>query len=274
MSQPESKEPSKMKKLLNGGNGDSNESPLDKLKRSVGTNTPPQPQMEAAPNGGAPTQVETLQPSQPQPIIRTRGKAGDSRFTAAEWKFLPAFWTIASIMSIVVNIVLLIIVAILWQNLNTVGVTVTGISDQLLGGLYNNFVKMDNATIRTQIPVNANIPLSITVPVRTTTQITLAEAAVIRNAHVVINTGSVNINADATVTLPANTPLTVNLDFALPVQDTIPISLLVDVNIPLKSTELSEPFNGLQDVVRPYYCLIKPDATSIIDNSFVCSQNP
>lgn len=249
-----------MKKLLNGG---SEESPMARLQRSVGT----APRKDVAPRADLPDHAEMN--SAPKQPSKPRTKTGVN-FNLGEWKFLPAFWTIASVMSITVNVVLLIIVAILWQNLNTVGVTVTGISDQLLGGLYNNFVKMDNATIRTQIPVNADIPLNISVPVRTTTQITLAQAAVIQNAHVVINTGTVNINADATVTLPANTPLVVNLDFALPVQDTIPVSLLVDVNIPLKNTELSEPFNGLQDVVRPYYCLIKPGAASIIDNSPVC----
>ena len=274
MSQPESKanEPSKMKKLLNGGDADkspnqpSNESPLDRLKRSVGSGTTQN--REAVPQTDVPHQEE---PVFAAPASRPRAKL---QFGPSQFKFLPAFWTVASIMSFTVNIVLLIVGAILLQNLNTVGVTVSGISDQLLGGLYNNFVLMDNATIQTQIPVKADIPLSITVPVKTTTQITLAEAAVIRNAQVIINTGSLDINANATVTLPANTPLVVNLDFPLQVTDTIPISLMVDVNIPLRDTELSAPFKGLQDVVRPYYCLIMPKATSIIDNSFVCSQNP
>jgi len=268
MSQPEPKKngPSKMKKLLNGGGME--ESPLVKLQRSVGSGR--FQDQEIAPV------IPPVHPSkQPDVVSRPKSTPKTSKKSdSGGWKFLPAFWTIASIMSFTVNIVLLVVAGILLQNLKTVGITVTGVTDQLLGGLYNNFVKMDNATIRTQIPVNANVPLNITVPVKATTQITLAEAAVIRNAHVIINTGSVNINADATVTLPANTPLTVNLDFPLPVTDTIPVSLLVDVNIPLRNTELSDPFNGLQNVVRPYYCLIRPDATSLIDNSFVCSQNP
>ena len=267
MSQPESKsnESSKMKKLLNGG---SDESPMAKLQRTVGTHSAPKIEIPAA---DVPQEVQIIPAPAPEakPKSKPAYKVGSS-----EWKFLPAFWTIASVMSFTVNLVLLIIVAILLQNLRTVGVTATGISDQLLGGLYENFVKMDNATIRTQIPVSADIPLNITVPVQTTTQIRLAEAAVIRNAHVVINTGSVNINADATVTLPADTPLVVWLDFPLQVVDTIPVSLMVDVKIPLRDTELSDPFNGLQGVVRPYYCLIKPGATSIIDNSPVCSQTP
>lgn len=270
MSQPEfqANEPSKMKKLLNGGNAGepsnkpSDEAPLDRLKRSVGT-------------GGAQKRESTPQPDAPQsaePVFAAPASQPRDKFRLApsQFKFLPAFWTVASVLSFTVNIVLLIVLAILLQNMNTVGVTVTGISDQLLGGLYNNFVRMDSATIRARIPVNADIPLNITVPVKTTTQITLAEAAVIRNAQVIINTGSLDINANATVTLPANTPLVVNLDFPLQVTDTIPVSLIVDVNIPLKDTELSAPFQGLQDVVRPYYCLIEPQATSIIDGSPVC----
>lgn len=272
MSQPESKanEPSKMKKLLNGGEAPielpkdvSNESPMDRLKKSMKTGATASTK-DSAPNTDVPPRAE---PVFAMPASKLRKSF---QFGPSQYKFLPAFWTIASVMSFTVNVVLLIVLVILLQNMNTVGVTVTGISDQLLGGLYNNFVKMDNATIRTQIPVNADIPLNITVPVKATTQITLAEAAVIRNAQVIINTGSLDINANATVTLPANTPLVVNLDFPLQVTDTIPISLVVDVNIPLRDTELSAPFKGLQDVVRPYYCLIEPQATSIMDGSPVC----
>jgi len=251
--EPQANEPGKM-----------NESPIERLKRSAGKAVPPKKEV-----------VPMVVPEMPEPIPEPNVEfKEDKKPVRREFKFLPAFWTIASVMSLAVNIVLLLVLVVLLQNLKSVGVTTMGLTDQLLGGLYNNFVKMDNATIKTQIPVNANVPLNIIVPVRATTQISLAEAAVIRNAHVVINTSTLNIDANATVTLPKDTPLTVNLDFPLQVTDAIPVSLLVDVNIPLKNTELSDPFNGLQDVVRPYYCLINPDATSIIDNSFVCSQNP
>ena len=139
----------------------------------------------------------------------------------------------------------------------------------LLGGLYHNFVKMDQATIATTIPVDANIPLNIVVPVEATTGITLAEKAVITNAHVVINTPSMSINAPAQVTLPAGTPLTVTLNFQLTVQNTIPVHLDVPVNIPLNQTELHEPFIGLQQVVEPWYCFVEPDAQ--VNDVQVCS---
>jgi hypothetical protein len=173
---------------------------------------------------------------------------------------MPAFWTIASVISLTVNIILIIILLMLFPLLRPIQDTADEKISGLLGGLYTNFVKMDQATIATNIPVDATVPLNIVVPVQATTRITLAETVVIPNAHVRINTGGLSINADAEVTLPANTPLTVNLDFPLNVQNSIPVHLDVPVNIPLDQTELHEPFVGLQQVVGPWYCLVEPDA--------------
>jgi hypothetical protein len=55
----------------------------------------------------------------------------------------------------------------------------------------------------------------------------------------------------------------VNLNFSLPVQTTIPVHLDVPVNIPMAETELHEPFVGLQEVVRPWYCMVEPGALSL-----------
>jgi hypothetical protein len=142
--------------------------------------------------------------------------------------------------------------------------------NDLLSGLYTNFELMDEASIETVIIVEDQIPLAITVPVETTTQITLSETVNIPDAQVVINTGGLNINSTARVTLPAGTPLTVKLDFDLPVQDTVPVRLEVPVNIPLADTELHTPFVGLQQVVKPLYCLVEPEAASSITGEPVC----
>ena len=242
-------EPSRMKKLLNGSHVD--DSIKARLPRGNGvkppTRTPPQP--AAIPDSAA-------QPAATSP-------------TSWRLKLLPAFWTIASIMSITVNIILLAALLIALQMLGAIQLTADDQISGLLGGLYNNFVKMDQASIISTIPVDANIPLNITVPVQTTTQITLAETVTIPNAHVRINTGTLNIDADASVTLPANTPLVVNLDFPLTVQNTIPVHLDVPVNIPLSATQLHEPFVGLRQVVEPWYCLVEPNAT--VNGAQVCS---
>lgn len=254
-------EPSKMKKLTSGNAED----PIRaRLPRGNGTSVQKPPAPESTPAVPASASSKAARSSE---IKSSAAPAKMPRF-----KFLPAFWTIASIMSVTVNIVLLIALLLALQTLNSFPTIPAIANDQvagLLGGLYTNFVKMDQATIASTIPVDAVIPLNIVVPVQATTRITLAESVVIPNAHVRINTGALNINADAVVTLPANTPLMVNLDFPLNVQNSIPIHLDVPVNIPLNQTELHEPFVGLQKVVEPWYCLVEPDAS--INGLLVCS---
>ena len=241
---PNSNEPSRMKKILNAS---VDESIKARLPRGNGVRPvvapPPQPVI-----------MQEVRTVEPKPRFRL--------------KLLPAFWTVASIMSITMNIILIAVMLILLQMLGVIQVTANDQISGLLGGLYTNFVKMDQASIVSTIPVDANIPLNITVPVQATTQITLADRVTIPNAHVRINTGTLNIDADATVTLPANTPLVVNLDFPLTVQNTIPVHLDVPVNIPLSATELHEPFVGLRQVVEPWYCLVEPNAT--INGMQVC----
>ncbi|HSB01258.1 MAG TPA: hypothetical protein VLE49_11445 [Anaerolineales bacterium] len=242
-------EDSKMKKLISGNVDDSIRA---RLPRANGVASPQPPAASATPARSLPVSASS------------ESKLGGPRF-----RFLPAFWTIASLMSITVNIILIVILLIVFQMLGAIQGTADDKVSGLLGGLYTNFVKMDQATISSTIPVDAVIPLNITVPVQTTTRITLAESVVIPNAHVRITTGAMNINADAVVTLPANTPLMVTLDFPLNVQNSIPIHLDVPVNIPLNQTELHEPFVGLQKVVEPWYCIVEPNAT--VNGLQVCS---
>ena len=265
-------EPSRMKKLLSGGSDDS---PLSRLPKGTGKAVSKESAKPSA-NPKAEAQKKPLfsrKPKAAKPTIESVPRQVSAPKNISPWNsFLPTFWTIASVISMLVNIGVVIALILVVRLLGGTQAAIDFAQSQangLLGGLHSNFVKMDAASIKTQIPVNANIPLNITVPVQATTQITLAEAAVIRNAQVIINTGSLDINANATVTLPANTPLTVNLDFPLQVTDTIPISLMVDVNIPLKDTELHEPFVGLRNVVEPYYCLLQPSA--IVDGVNVCA---
>lgn len=201
----------------------------------------------------------------PQPSSHSSAEPG----AGSRYKFLPAFWTVTGILSLIVNGVLLAILIVLLQVLGKAPFQPEDQFAGVLGGLYRNFVLMDEATIRATVPVDASIPLNIVVPVQTTTRITLAEPATINNARVVINTGGVDIDAAAVVTLPAGTPLTVALDFPLAVQNSVPIQLSIPVNIPLRDTELHAPFVGLQEVVKPYYCLIEPGA--VWNNVQICS---
>ncbi len=180
--------------------------------------------------------------------------------------FFPLFWTIASALSLVVNVVLCLLVLGLLYMRGPIQKTVTGQSTGVLGGLYSNFQAMDQATIRSNIPVDASIPLNIMVPVNNAgATITMVGAPAEFDAHVVINTGVLKINAPARVTLLRSvTPLNINLQgLVVPVQTSVPVHLDVPVNIPLRDTELHQPFVGLQEVVKPWYCLFLPKSDSL-----------
>ncbi|GAB4531412.1 MAG: hypothetical protein Fur0018_19320 [Anaerolineales bacterium] len=172
----------------------------------------------------------------------------------------PAFWTVGSSLSLILNIVLLIVVGILAQQLFAIKHLV---NDQLLGGLYQNFVRMDQAVIATTVEVDDTIPVQFTLPLQQNTDVVLTEDTQISNVMVTLNTGGLYIqNAQADITLPVGTVLKIALDLDVPVDTTIPVHLTVPVNIPLQETQLHEPFVGLQQVVAPYYTLLNalPDS--------------
>src|SRR5689334_16498503 len=118
---PDPNEPSKMRKLISGNVDDSIRSRLPH-RNGAARVIPPVSRMPVA----DPASAETAPRLWP-------------------FRFLPAFWTIASLLSITVNIVLIIILLILFQMLGVIQNTADDKVSGLLGGLYTNFVKMDQA---------------------------------------------------------------------------------------------------------------------------------
>ncbi len=172
----------------------------------------------------------------------------------------PAFWTVGSGLSLLLNVILLVVIAVLVQQLFTIKKL---LNDQLIGGLYTNFVRMDQAVIQTVVQVDDTIPVQFTLPLNQRTDVVLTEDAFVENVAVTLNTGGLYIqDAQADITLPKGTVLKVALDMDVPVDTTIPIHLTVPVNIPLQETQLHEPFVGLQQVVAPYRQLLQtlPDS--------------
>jgi len=193
------------------------------------------------------------------------------------YKFLPAFWTIASILSLTVNLILIIALLIAYQMLGNIqGLQTYGIGQAsgLLGGLYSNFVKMDQANISTSIHVEKDIPVQFSLNVSGPTNVTLSQPVTIDGALVTVQTGGLNITgARATIVLPQGVVLPINIEnLVVPVDQQVPAVLDVPVDIPLNQTELHEPFVGLQEVVKPWYCLIQPNAT--VNGLQVCMPDP
>jgi len=240
-------EPSKLKKLTSGSSDDAIRS---RLPQRNGSNAQRMPVSSSL--------VHDAVSSEPKPRAR-------------RFQFLPAFWTIASLMSITVNIILIVILLIVFQMLGAIQGTANDKISGLLGGLYTNFVKMDQASIQTNIHVEKEIPVNFDLNVSGPTNVTLSQAVTISGALVTVQTGGLNIvNAQARIVLPQGTVLPINIEsLAVPVNQSVLAVLDVPVNIPLNQTQLHEPFVGLQKVVEPWYCLVEPNAT--LNGLQVCS---
>jgi hypothetical protein len=181
--------------------------------------------------------------------------------------FGPRFWTIASIISLTFNGILVLILIALLLAANSYGLSVSyalSMGDGLLGGLYSNFEKMDRATIQTNVEVNTTIPVQFDLQLNQQTNVVLSQDVTINNALVTVNTGGLNISrANTTIVLPQGTTLPVVLNLTVPVDTTVPVTLNVPVDIPLNQTQLHEPFAGLQDVIRPLYCMVNSNAVNL-----------
>lgn len=234
-------EPSKFNKLLKG-NGES-QSVQSRLPRA---------------NGGASAAKTPSAPAPTSSSTNLQTKQSNSRIG-------PIFWTVASVISLLVNIGTVIALIVIVQWLGGPKKTLALAQDQasgLLGGLYLNFVKMDAASIKTTIHVEKDIPVQFSLNVSGPTDVTLSRDVTITGALVTVNTGGLNINnARANIVLPAGTVLPITIqNLVVPVDKTVPAVLDVPVDIPLNHTELHEPFVGLQKVVEPYYCFLQPNA--------------
>jgi hypothetical protein len=174
-----------------------------------------------------------------------------ARFLWQKGRFREAFWTTASVFSVITNIILVIIVLVL---LNYLFVLKNLVGNELIGGLYDNFVKMDEAHIITDIQVETTIPVTFDLPLAQGTVVTLIEDTPISGATIYLNGAPVALD----INLPKGAELGINLDLIVPVDADIDVSIPVHVDIPLNETELHEPFTGLQTVVRPYHNLLQP----------------
>ncbi len=178
--------------------------------------------------------------------------------TLWQGRMMPAFWTVTGVISMMVNVILLVILISLGRQLFTLKTLIT---EQVLGGLYYNFVLMDQAHITSDILVSETIQVVDTMPVvfdlqlAQNTEVILTQDTPINNATIILNNHPVPLD----LTLSAGTPLFIGLNLTVPVSQTIPVvldvpvDLVVSVDIPLSETELHKPFIGLQDVLSPYF---------------------
>jgi hypothetical protein len=209
-------------------------------------------------------------PSEPKGVPPPKNKKSPSA-SKPDYNFGPPFWTIASTLSLIVNVILIIILLVVWMGVQALNLgSAVDIGNGLLGGLYTNFEKMDRAHITRTVPVETMIPVKFDLLLNQQTNVVLSQDVTINNALVTVKTGGMNItNALTTIVLPQGATLPIFLNLTVPVDKMVPVSLKVEVDIPLDETQLHEPFSGLQDVVKPFYCMLNPAALRL-DRQSVC----
>jgi hypothetical protein len=163
----------------------------------------------------------------------------------------PIFWTVSGAVALFIALILLLTVIVIAAN----AVRVTAqINEHLVGNLYDSFVAMDEASIKTTIPINTEVPAKFDVLLDTVTTVNLSEDVFVTGATVSLTTGGLSItNAPTNIILPKGTELPIHLILTVPVDEMIPVEMLVEVDIPLAETELHGPFVQLQRTIQPYY---------------------
>ncbi len=177
--------------------------------------------------------------------------------TTYQGKYMPAFWTVACIFSLVVNLILIALLVAVGRNFFSMKALV---SKGLINGTAENLALMDKAHIVTTVPVNTdvklqdNLPIEFNLPVSQNTQLLLAQDTHIPGAYIILNDTPVKTE----LTLPAKTPIQVNIDMTVPVSVTVPMSITVPVavqvpvDIAVEQTDLHQSIVGLQGVIEPY----------------------
>ena len=207
-------------------------------------------------------------PPAPDEEQERRDTSGGRREQRLRW-----LWTVGSLLSIALNVFLCLALLIAANQLFTLKKV---IGTDILGGLLVNFVGMDQAHIQTTVQVHDVLPVKFDLPISQDTQVTTTQATYISGATVAsLNTGGLVIrNAAADIVLPAGTPLQVHLEMTVPVDTQVPVTLDVPVEIPIDQTELHGPLVGLQQVLMPYYWMLKPEWPSCRDVPFFSHFGP
>jgi hypothetical protein len=182
-------------------------------------------------------------------------------------RFMPAFWTVTAIFSLLVNIIFIAILIIFGNFFFELKKTV---ADGLVTGISNNLELMDQAHIVTTVLVETtvqlqdNLPVVFNLPINQSTQLSITEDIRVPGATIYLN----NTPVLTDLTLPAGTPIHVNFDMTIPVSEsipvdiTVPVSLMVPLDVAVDQTDLHQSIVGLQSVIEPYKVVLGTEFNS------------
>lgn len=173
----------------------------------------------------------------------------------SSWKKIwSAFKNFALVFSFLVNLALVIVVLLLLPMV--LPILNQGVKP-IIVGLNQSFEEMNQASIKRTIEVNDSVPIDFVLPLDAQTNVTLTQQVPLRDipatfnlTYMTLGNGGV-IEGTVSLDLPSNLSLPVTINMDVPVNHDIPVELAVDVDIPLKETELEQPFNRLQNLFGP-----------------------
>ncbi|MBU0490599.1 MAG: hypothetical protein KKA73_25285 [Chloroflexi bacterium] len=172
-------------------------------------------------------------------------------------RYWHAFKNIAIVFSFAVNFILvLVLLVVLVALLPAKEVFVSPI----MGKVWTQLQAFDDAKIETAVQINHQLPIAFPVQVHenpTTVRLT-APVSMNMPARFVLPAGGGTINGTVNIVMPAGTRLPVVIeDMTISVQQTIPVVFDQPVTIYLHDTELHDVIVNFQDILRPFYELLK-----------------
>jgi hypothetical protein len=166
---------------------------------------------------------------------------------------LPMLWKAMVLTSFLINLILIAViiylVGFMLQNRKYIGTTTQNVAGNVQE-LQDVVVQLQEAHIKTTIPLDQPLPVHLNVPIDTTTTVTTT-APVPLNVPADIDMGPFGqLHPNVSLSLPPGTSLNIALKLNVPLDTTIPVKLSVPVDIPMKETALAPQFQRLGAVLN------------------------
>ena len=211
------------------------------------TPAPVQPPASTAPAAGTPAPAAVL----PETPRKSRPR-----------KFWDAAKTITLIVSMFIDLILIVAVAILANQVGALKMTLNSV----LGQLDSAFEGLGQAVISDTIKISQQVPVRFDLPLKQDTVVT-TQAPVPINTQATFSLGQFgSINGVVTLQLPPGTSLPVHLEMTVPVSNAIPVVFDQPVKIPLADRGLGPVVAKLRAALGPIISLVRqmPDRFVII----------
>jgi hypothetical protein len=174
------------------------------------------------------------------------------------WLAFEKFAIFFSFIVVFVLVMALLVAAFAtWQALPTLQALKDDVACPMIADINALVDGLDNAVITRTIPISQTIPVVFDVPLDKNLSVKLTEGVRLnRPTTFTLPGGGGQINGTVYLVLPKGQELPVHMTMNVPVSETLPVQMNVDVAIPLKETELGPVVGELKALLLPYMDLL------------------